>query len=74
MPLYSWHCVKCKAEAEVLRNIADYQVVPTVEETPIIKLETVCVPHESHEWKKKIGKANFKLLGGGWADTGYEKW
>lgn len=59
MPIYVYECLECKSEVEEIQKMSD----PPLEDCPKCGKKKVL--------EKKMGKSNFQLKGGGWADDGY---
>jgi predicted nucleic acid-binding Zn ribbon protein len=67
MPWYEWQHTsnpECSHITSVVNRVEDYNKPPE-------KCDKC--GYEGPDWKKVIGKANFLLMGGGWARTGYQK-
>lgn len=60
MPIYEYHCNKCKNNFEVLQKISDSPVASC----------TIC---DSEDTKRLISLASFSLKGSGWYMTDYNK-
>lgn len=67
VPVYQWKCSKCEQTVEIVRTVADYDQCPDDTESK------PCKEGETHEFQKCIGSTNFRLVGGGWASSGYTK-
>ncbi|MCK5610604.1 zinc ribbon domain-containing protein [Candidatus Pacearchaeota archaeon] len=58
MPIYQWECISCGHSFESMQKMGAHNP-----ECPICRGET----------RKLPTAGNFKLIGGGWADQGYQK-
>ena len=57
MPIYEYHCVKCKKDHEIIQKFSD----------PLL---SVC-PNCKGKLEKKISNSSFQLKGEGWYKDGY---
>lgn len=68
MPLYTWHCEHCGVAAQVIRKVADIEIIPGGQEDDD-KIPP-CTHESGHLWDRKTAATNFKLLGSGWFKSG----
>lgn len=59
MPMYRWKCVKCKREADVVRQFSEYEREPKEDED--------IEPSEcSHSWERQVGGQQTLQRGPSW--------
>lgn len=87
-PLYTWSCPKCNKITSVIQRVADHAVPPekcdpnpertgqkNPEGKPVYLKHDPCGHTGPDGWKRDFsGHGNFILTGGGWSNSGYEKW
>lgn len=70
MPLYEWHCAKCKKSIDVLRSFDEYENPPTADDLSSSPAAAEC----NHHWSRKVGGNQAVVKGPGWGYRSKGSW